>query len=187
MNREMIWTSDDGIGSEFLSLQVREDGVIADSVCFATREVGPSRVRYRVACDPDWRVRDVSVEIERPFGVPDRLHLSSDGAGQWRDEEEESLPHLGGCIDIDLSCSPFTNTLPIRRLNLQPGQTEDIRVTFIHVPSLAVEPWNQRYTGISDGTVRYESVDSDFRRELEIDEDGLVVEYPGLFTRVWAD
>jgi hypothetical protein len=186
MQREMIWASADGIGSEYLCLNVTEAEVIADSVCFATREVEPSRVRYLVTCDPQWRVREVTVEVERPFGMPDALRLRSDGEGTWRTGKGEPLPHLDGCIDIDLSCSPFTNTLPIRRLGLQPGQVEDIRVTYIHVPSLQVEPWNQRYTGISERSVRYESVDSDFRRELEIDLDGLVVDYPGLFTRVWS-
>lgn len=186
MQREVIWVSADGIGSEFLSLQVTDTGVVADSVCFATREVEPSRVRYRVTCDSQWLVREVTVEVERPFDSPVTLHLTSDGEGTWRNGDGKHLPRLDGCIDIDLSCTPFTNTLPIRRLNIQPEQPEDIRVVYIDVPSLQVQPDPQRYTGVSGDTVRYESLDSDFQRELEIDEDGLVVEYPGWFTRVWS-
>jgi hypothetical protein len=34
--------------------------------------------------------------------------------------------------------------------------------------------------------VRYESIGTDFRREVRIDDDGLVTAYPGLFTRVWS-
>ncbi|CAN5913885.1 putative glycolipid-binding domain-containing protein [soil metagenome] len=186
MTREMIWSSGDAIGSEYLSLQSSAEGVSAESVCFANGEVQPSRVRYRVVCDSLWRVRDVTVAVERPFGAPHKLHLISDGEGQWHSGEGEPLTNLEGCIDIDPSCSPVTNTLPIRRHDVQPEQVEGIRVTFIHVPSLAVEPWNQRYTGISGRSVRYETVDDDFRRDLEIDSDGLVVEYPGLFTRGWS-
>ena len=73
-----------------------------------------------------------------------------------------------------------------RRLRLQLGQVAPIRVLFIHVPTLEIEPWDQRYTGIGPGLVRYESVASGFQRDLTVDEDGLVVDYPGLFTRVWA-
>ncbi|MCK6454853.1 MAG: putative glycolipid-binding domain-containing protein [Alphaproteobacteria bacterium] len=31
---------------------------------------------------------------------------------------------------------------------------------------------------------RYESLDSDFARKIEVDADGLVVAYPGLFRRM---
>lgn len=186
MQRDVIWASADEIGSEYLSLQITDEGVIADSICFATREVEPSRVRYRMTCDPRWRVREVTVEVERPFGTSGTLHLKSDGEGSWRTGDGVSLPHLDGCIDIDLSCSPFTNTLPIRRLDLQQQQVEELRMAYISVPTLEVEPDDQRYTGISERSVRYEAVDREFRRELNIDEDGLVVDYPGLFVRVWS-
>jgi hypothetical protein len=96
------------------------------------------------------------------------------------------LPEFDGCLDIDISATPFTNSLPIRRLHLQPGQAEEIRVLFIDVPTLEIEHADQRYTGLADGAVRFESLGTDFVRELAIDPDGLVVTYPGLFTRVYA-
>ena len=43
----------------------------------------------------------------------------------------------------------------------------------------------QRYTCLEpDRRYRYESLDRDFTREIEVDDDGLVVTYPGLFRRV---
>jgi hypothetical protein len=33
---------------------------------------------------------------------------------------------------------------------------------------------------------RYESVGTDFRADLGVDGDGLVVDYPGLARRLWA-
>lgn len=35
------------------------------------------------------------------------------------------------------------------------------------------------------GLYRYESVLSGFNAKLQLDADGLVVEYPGIFRRVW--
>jgi hypothetical protein len=186
MKREVIWRSDDGIGAEYLLLSETERGIVADSVVFASREVEPTRTRYRAEMDRDWRILGIEVTVEHAGEKERSLVLRSDGAGHWRDGEGTSLPQFDGCLDIDISATPFTNTLPIRRLRLEPGQVEPIRVLFIHVPTLETEPWDQRYTGLAVDSVRYESVDSDFVRELTIDADGLVVDYPGLFTRVWS-
>lgn len=184
MRREMIWAADDGIGSEYLIVAGDDSGYQADSVVFASRDVEPARVHYEVRCDPEWRVRDVRVTVTGR--EPRVLRLQSDGVGEWTGADGTALPEFDGCLDIDISATPFTNTLPIRRLNLRPGQVEPIRVLYIHVPTLEIEPWDQRYTGLAPNRVRYESIGSDFMRELEIDEDGLVVTYPGLFRRVWS-
>jgi hypothetical protein len=86
---------------------------------------------------------------------------------------------------VDLSITPFTNTLPIRRLSLPTGQTAEILAVYIQLPSLAITTDRQRYTCLEAGKrYRYESVDSDFTRDVEVDEHGLVVTYPGLFRRV---
>ncbi len=186
MQREMIWSTGDGIGSEYLILTGDDAGIVADSVIFATRDAEPTRVHYTLRCDPAWRIREVTVSVAKPGSEPHVLRLTSDGAGSWKNGKGAALPEFDGCIDIDISATPFTNTLPIRRLHLKRGQLEPIRVLFIHVPTLRIEPWDQRYTGLTADRVRYESIGSDFMCELEIDDDGLVIDYPGLFRRVWS-
>jgi hypothetical protein len=43
----------------------------------------------------------------------------------------------------------------------------------------------QRYTCLEPlKRYRYESIDSDFTRDIEVDRSGLVVTYPGLFRRL---
>lgn len=186
MRREMIWAAVDGIGSEYLILTGDDAGHVADSVVFASREVEPARVHYVARCDPEWRIRGIHVSVARPGTDSRELRLRSDGNGHWTDADGTELTAFDGCIDIDISATPFTNTLLIRRLDLKPGQVEPIRVLFIHVPTLEIEPWDQRYTGLAPDRVRYESIGSDFIRELEVDDDGLVVTYPGLFRRIWS-
>jgi uncharacterized protein len=186
MHREIIWRSADGIGSEYLFLTETAERVVADSVVFASREVTPSRTTYRAEMDHEWRIRQIEVTV-RNAGEPERtLSLASDGEGHWRDASGLPLPEFDACLDIDISATPFTNSLPIRRLGLQPGQAEEICVLFIDVPTLEIEPADQRYTRLAGDAVRFESLGTDFVRELEVDADGLVVEYPGLFTRVYA-
>jgi hypothetical protein len=95
------------------------------------------------------------------------------------------MPQLAGAIDIDISITPFTNTLPIRRLRLETGQAEDILAVYLQLPGLSVTTDRQRYTCLElNRRYRYESLDSDFTREIEVDAHGLVVTYPGLFRRV---
>ena len=95
------------------------------------------------------------------------------------------MPGLDGAIDVDISATPFTNTLPIRRLQLAPGDSAEIRTAYIHLPDLEIVRDPQRYTCLEPlRRYRYESLDSDFVREIEVDADGLVVTYPGLFKRL---
>lgn len=166
-------------------LRQEPDSVTAESVVVSVADQ-PYTVRYRITCDAAWRVRDAEIRV---VGDERVLQLSADGAGHWFDTAGDDLLDLAGAIDIDLSISPFTNTLPIRRLGLRPGQSAEIRAVYIRAPELSVTTDPQRYTCLQAGPeaakrYRYESLDSDFAREIDIDDDGLVVTYPGLFRRV---
>jgi hypothetical protein len=119
------------------------------------------------------------------IGADTVIDLVSDGTGRWRNAGGPALPDLDGAIDVDLSVTPFTNTLPIRRLDLAEGQRADIRAVYVHFPDLGLTIDRQRYTCLKRGSqYRYESLDSDFVRDIEIDADGLIVTYPGLFRRI---
>jgi uncharacterized protein len=85
---------------------------------------------------------------------------------------------------VDLSITPFTNTLPIRRLRLSVGESADIATAYLAFPRLTISPDLQRYTRVSSNEYRYESLDSDFVREIVVDSNGLVITYPGLFRRI---
>ena len=95
------------------------------------------------------------------------------------------MPHLDGAIDVDLPLTPFTNTLPICRLKLEAGQSADIDVVYVRLPQFTVVTDPQRYVCLEPlRRFRYESRDSEFVREIEVDSDGLIINYPGLFRRV---
>lgn len=158
--------------------------MLADGLVIGVAEDGPFRARYRVRCDAAWRVREVTVD---PLDGRAPLQLRADGAGAWTDGAGAALPDFAGCIDIDLAVSPFTNTLPIRRLGLAVGESRDLTMAYIWVPELTVTPDPQRYTRLAADRFRFDSRDSDFTAELPLDRDGLVLDYPGLFRRVWPD
>jgi uncharacterized protein len=98
---------------------------------------------------------------------------------------KEALETLHGALDCDLAFSPLTNAMPILRDRLlEGGEPRDYLMAWVSVPDLAVTPSRQRYEPIDDRHVRYVGLDSDFRADLELDEDGLVVRYPRLAERV---
>jgi hypothetical protein len=91
---------------------------------------------------------------------------------------------LYGAFDVDLGGSPLTNTLPIRRLGLlkaEPGVAHRISAAWMLVPSLEVVQADQIYTSLGDNRIRYAS--ETFSADLTVDDDGFVIDYPGLAQR----
>ena len=91
-------------------------------------------------------------------------------------------------MDIDIYPSPFTNTLPMRRLaDAVIGQPVVIEVAWVALPELTIQATRQEYTLLergADGTRwRFRAIDSDFTAELAADRDGLVLDYPGIARR----
>jgi hypothetical protein len=91
-------------------------------------------------------------------------------------------------LDVDVQYSPLTNLMPIRRLGLdRPGASGSFVMAWISVPSLAITLDDQRYTllGIDDGDhcARFENSDGFFTAVIRGDEDGVVVDYPGIARR----
>ena len=146
----------------------------------ATVEAQPFGVLYRIECDAGWRVRATHARV---IGADVAIDLTSEGAGRWQDATG-LRPDLEGAIDVDLSVTPFTNTLPIRRLDLTEGQRAEVRVVYVSFPDLNVTIDRQRYTCMNRGRYRYESLDSEFTRDIDVDANGLIVTYPGLFRRI---
>ena len=77
---------------------------------------------------------------------------------------------LDGCYDIDLSVTPFTNTLPIRRLPLHVGDAAELSVVYIDVDTLEVRPDRQRYTRLDTHRWAFEQLDTGFAQQFDVDE-----------------
>jgi hypothetical protein len=176
------WQDWDGKGIEHLVLREGAREIVAESVVVGSADSAPFALRYRIRCDKSWRVRSAEVGL---IGSDRAVEIAGDGKGNWSDASGKRLPKLAGAIDIDLSVTPFTNTLPIRRLKLRTGQSAEIVTVYMLAPALTMTTDPQRYTCLEPlKRYRYESIDSDFTREIEVDRRGMVVTYPGLFRRL---
>jgi hypothetical protein len=157
----------------------------ADSVLLAVDESGePFRLAYRLRWDDAGHLREVDLESLQGDQLC-RLALRADGVGGWRNAEQAPLPGLAGCIDIDIWPTPLTNSLPLWRSSLAVGERREYRMAWVNAPTLTVECKAQAYTRLAERRYRFESLDgSGFQVELPLDEQGLVIDYPGLFRRV---
>ena len=166
--REVRWASLEGDGVEHLTFDRSGGGIVVESAVVGQRYGRAYGLAYRVECDTHWRVTHAVLKV------------MGDGAGR-------ALPELDGCIDIDIAATPFTNSLPIGRLGLARGERQPIDVAYISTPDLKVTPVKQAYACLEPGRrYRYEGIFRDFTAEMEIDDDGLVVDYETLFRRLPA-
>jgi hypothetical protein len=188
VDRHVLWQAWTGVGLESCRVTDAGGGVRVESVALGVEGGRPWAVRYTLHCDAGWRTRELAVSSLDGDGAT--LALTGDGTGRWTGAGDERLAALDGCLDVDLSSTAFTNTLPIRRLGMVPGWSEEIVVVYVAVPGLDVSVARQRYRclawGPDGGRYRFEDPASGFIAEIDVDGDGVVVEYPHVARRVWS-
>jgi uncharacterized protein len=144
-------------------------------------------IRFDLDVDDLWTTLAMDTEVVRDGGSK-RLLLERSPDGTWR-ADGTPAPDLDGCTDVDITSTPFTNTLPIRRLNLAVGDTHVIKAAWLEVPELSVQPVDQRYTRLPSegGSDRYEyqSLPEGSTYQLVVDSDGIVIDYERIAVRVF--
>jgi hypothetical protein len=174
MRRFIAWQGLDAWRAEAATI-VLEDG----SLQAAGVQIGAGhRLEYELETDSRLITKRLGVRASDEGGERDLVLERSDQGG-WT-ANGVALPHVAGALDCDLALSPLTNFMPAARLT---GEPADHVMAWVSVPGLTVERSEQRYEPIDARRVRYVGLDHDFSAELELDEDGFVVRYPGLAER----
>ncbi len=143
-------------------------------------------VTFKVQLEEGWRTRLAEIAVIDGLGSRELL-LESDGKGNWH-LNGSPAPELSGCLDVDIAATPFTNTFVIRRLRLPVGRVGEVRAVWVSIPHLEVAAVEQSYVHLEprDGTDRYEyrvggSIEG---WVIEVDEDGVALDYEGFARRV---
>jgi len=175
------WRPEEGDGLEHLVLRATPEGYQLRSLVIGENEGKQHAMSYEIALDKGWRVLSFSVSS---LDGRSRAYRSP-AAGRWEDGEGKPLPVFDGCIDIDLSFTCFTNSLPVRRVNFSEGEAHEF--SMLWMPSDTLDPFvdGQRYTCLKPGRrFHYAATDGAFEATIEFDDHGLVTDYPGLFRRI---
>lgn len=174
MRRDLVFSSLRWPGREQVRVRTGDHGASAEGLIVGGPDDPELRIRYRVECNSAWAT--TAATLDTPTGQV-RLRRS----GQTWQLDGVLRPDLAGCLDIDIALTPFTNTLPIRRLGLEVGEEAEIAVVYLQPAEHPVEvrEMHQRYTRLDEHVYRYQS--GAFSRDLEVDSDGIVLTYPGIW------
>lgn len=169
---ETRWTTWDGEHTEHVTLRWENEAWTA------TGRVGREQVEYVIRLSPLWQVRQFLLFRDLP--EPD-LWLGTDGHGRWGEMNGAHRPELDGAHDVALDVTPFTLSLPIRRLPLHVGDAFELRVLAVDVETLAVEPTAVAYH--RTGALAWHITRAGGTIEVTVDEYGLVNDVDGCFRR----
>lgn len=180
--RTVFWRRLDLQGLEKLDLSVTDDGVRATSTILSTEGAG-FRLDYDWRLDARWRTK--SLELKHlGEGIARHLLIERTAVGWLIDGLRR--PDLDHVHDVDISATPFCNTLAIRQLGANPGDELTFGVIYVDAQSLSSVASRQRYIRKSGDVVRYVDLATalGFEADLCVDRDGFVVTYEGLFEQV---
>lgn len=136
---------------------------------------------YTLQLTAQWEIKMVAITSL----LDDRRIALRRNGKQWFDEIAHTvLPQFDGVPFIDISVTPFTNSLPIHQLAFTADQPQQIQTIFFDENSFSLRKVLQYYTKKDDHTFQYTDVEiPDFTAELTTDADGIVLTYQHLFRR----
>jgi uncharacterized protein len=158
---------------EHCTMSLRDSGLSLVGTVLQTEAGVPMRIEYRVMVDARGFTTAAHVRQVRGFEQT-AVALARDSKGGWTVNGVRE-PSLRGCTDLDLGCSPATNTLPIHRLHLGVGTAKTIAAAWLRFPELDVLKASQTYERLDEFTYRYST--PTFAAELTVDDQGIVASY----------
>ena len=189
-----VWAKDEPFGAELVDVTLNGTTLAASGLAIGT-EPAPYRLEYQLVTAEGYVTTRLAVRTEGP-GWRRALVLERAASGLWtctghsegdldRPDPGGDSAQLAGALDCDLGLSPLTNSMPVLRHRLhESGGARDFLMAWVAVPELAVYPSQQRYTFVRREPrariVRFQSLDTDFTADIMFDEQGVVLDYPGI-------
>ncbi|WP_374474350.1 putative glycolipid-binding domain-containing protein [Williamsia sp. DF01-3] len=153
-------------------------------VAAATADREAFSASYDLVTNDAGVTKRLSLHLVRAGGDA-QISITRDNEDTWLVQTARGMERsdFGGAQDVDLALSPFFNALPIRRLGLgKPAATPvAVPVAYLYLPTGEVKPATLQYTP-GDGGIGVVSPVAD--TTLTVDDNGFVINYPGLAERV---
>lgn len=181
MQTNILWT-----GREYYSLEN----------CFVTTSDSGNEIRSTIVGEYQGQIYMVNYHIKTDMNwLPYHLNFISTINNKQFNFQLEKIENkfwilnnkqarsFINCNYIDISVTPFTNTLPINHLQLALNEEQQVNVIYINIFEKEVKPVQQFYKRLSTREYLYRNVPNDFEATIKIDDVGFVVDYPYLFKR----
>ena len=146
---------------------------------FRAKDTGFSALDYVVRCDTGWQTISADIAgMQEGLEVNLRVVKEND---TWLLNDVVQLG-VNGATDLDLSFTPATNLMPLRRLMASGEASEITRAAWLRYPRADLQTLDQTYgrTGHA-GTYSYKAKQTGYATRLRADDIGFVTSYPDLW------
>jgi len=139
-------------------------------------------LEYKIITDKRWLINSFEISLE--LNGKKSTIIGKRAENKWFINDIEN-PLFTGIEFIDISITPFTNSLPINYLTLEVGESKESEVIYLDILKEEISCLKQKYHRQKKNVYTYENVQSDFKADIVVDENGLVVNYPNIFERAF--
>ena len=175
----ILWRRLDTPGHDACRLVEVGEGWRVEGTAIFRHEGQPAQLRYRVTADPTWRTEHG--EVTGWIGdAPVNLSIAREADAGWSINGSR-VPELRGCVDLDLSFTPATNLLAIRRIALAVGEAADAPAAWLDIDTWTLVRLPQRYERRTESSYWYESPTAGYAEVIEVTEVGFVAQYTNLW------
>ena len=181
MQRNILWKGLDADTTENCYISFFSTSIIVHSEISGWINNKPVTVEYYIKLANNWEVQEFEVIAQRESYPVKKYAMKRESNGAWTDNKGVQLAKFSRCSYIDITLTPFTNSLPINNLKLNESERKEIHVVYIDIEEEKVRVDKQRYTRLNDHLYRFENDGGNFKAEITVDKDGFVTNYPQLF------
>lgn len=185
MKTKRVWKNIECTGLEIAHIEMEEAGIKVCSTVMTLENHSPTCIEYTLRLNQNWEVENLEVSKKGQSGG---LFLSVDKEGNWFLNDGTNIPDLTGAVDVDLSCTPLTNSLPIKRMDWeQQVEPAQIDVVYIDHENLTYKKVTQSYKRIHkrEDTQTFHYKSGQFETVFTVDHEGFVLAYPTYFNQVY--
>lgn len=179
--KTLIWQGVLYQSIEYFNEQIKDENYIVESKIIGCYEDKIYAVDYSILIDKNWIVQNFLIKSEI-----NKVKTTLEGKRHQDQWEINNVinPEFNDFKFIDISLTPFTNTLPINNLQLKDNSSKKIDVIYIDLLNQHIRSVQQQYTKTASHKYLYENIENDFKAEISVDDEGLVISYPKLFEKI---
>jgi uncharacterized protein len=174
----ILWRRVDAPGHDACKLEDRRSGWRLQGAAIFRHSIGPASVSYTVDCDSRWRT--LSGRVYGTIGEREIDYHIARRDDAWL-LNGESVPGVGHLVDLDLSFTPATNLLQVKRVPLPVGEPISLPAAWFNLDTGALTELEQIYERRSEHALFYRAPGVGYDGLIELAPNGFITRYPGLW------
>ncbi len=174
----MLWRRIDVPGHDACRLERAHDGWRLEGAAVFRGKEGPTFLAYSVQCDALWRT--VSGRVGGFVGERAVDFAVARRGSDWT-LDGVLVPGLDHLVDLDLSFTPATNLLQLRRVPILANESVPLPVAWFDVDAGTLTELPQTYERRGPNAFWYRAPSVDYEGLLELAPNGFIRNYPNLW------